>query len=172
MLCYVPNDIEKLLPRTSDFDPIRPPEPVMVNLTNSCLVDQLYRRVWVPRVATVRRYHDWLATGFADPDIWRRHQQQLGAILALGRDRGLTMRVVLLPFLRISGEGYQARRLHATLTEFFQANGTQVVDLLGALAGHDAADLVVNSHDAHPNELANELFADAIWRGFYAADQP
>ena len=27
-------------------------------------------------------------------------------------------------------------------------------------------DLVVNGHDAHPNESANELFADAIWQAF------
>ena len=47
-----------------------------------------------------------------------------------------------------------------------------MVDLLPTIAGRDPGDLVVNGHDAHPNEPANELFADAIWQAFYAIPKP
>ena len=32
-------------------------------------------------------------------------------------------------------------------------------------------ELVVNAYDPHPNERANELFADAIWQAFYGTDE-
>jgi len=168
VLCYVPNDIEKLLPRSTAFDPIRPPELRLINPTTSCLVDNLFYRLVVPRIGTVRHYHDWLAEGFADIEAWRAHQQQLYAIIKKCREHGVVLRAVLLPYLRIGGDKYQPEPLHATLHGFFQAKGVPVVDLLPVISGHDPNELVVNAHDAHPNEKANELFADAIWEAFYA----
>jgi hypothetical protein len=35
------------------------------------------------------------------------------------------------------------------------------------VAGIDPADLIVNSHDAHPNEHAHSLYAEATWNAFY-----
>ncbi len=172
VLCYVPNDIEELLPRTDDFDPTYPPQPRWFNPDSSCLADFLYRRIWVPRAATVRGYHDWLAEGFADPDIWRRHRDQLDAIIRHCRDQEVTFRVVLLPFIRINGEKFQPRHIHAMLRSFFEDNNVQVLDLLPSIEPQPEAraglELVVNAYDPHPNERANELFADTIWRAFYA----
>lgn len=168
VLGYVPNDIEKLLTRSPEFDPIRPPEPVWFNMQSSCLLDHLYRRVVLPRVATVAGYHDWLADGFADPEVWQQHQQQLGAIIRSCRERGVTLRIALLPFIRTSGEKFQPEKLHGTLRAFFETNGLSVVDLLGTLTGEDPSALVVNPQDAHPNERAHERYAAAIWKAFYA----
>ena len=172
VLCYVPNDIEKLLPRNASFDPIRPPEPTIVNLSSSCLVDMLYRRVFLPNVPTVRRYHDWLAEGFADPEIWRSHRQQLSALMQVCTDASATFRVVLLPFIRTGGDRFDARKLHKTMKEFFEAYFVDVVDLLPTIAGQEPRGLVVNGHDAHPNETANELFAGAIWQALYSESAP
>ena len=172
VLCYVLNDIEKLLPRTPEFDPIRPPEPGWINLSTSCLIDHLYRRVWVPRVPTVFRYHDWLADGFADPAIWQAHRRQLAELIETCRTRGVTLRVALLPFIRTSGEKFQAKRLHAMLSEFLSESGVPTMDLLPAIMDEDPGRLVVNGHDTHPNQRAHELFADAIWRAFYAIRKP
>jgi hypothetical protein len=123
----------------------------------------------VPRVATVADYFDWLAEGFADVRIWHEHQRQFGAIIDLCRTRGVSLRVVLLPFLRTTGDKYQPARLHDTLRGFFAANDVPVVDLLAALSGIDRASLVVNANDAHPNQRAHALFAEAIWQAFYRA---
>ncbi len=167
VLCYVANDIEKLLPTADDFNPIRPPEPQFFNLDSSCLMDYLYRRIVLPRIPTVKNYHDWLADGFSDDGIWRRHQLELSAIIRLCQERGVTLRVVLLPLIRTSGEKLKIDELHAVLRTYFEANQTPVVDLYPVVAGIPADDLVVNRMDAHPNERAQSLFADAIWRAFY-----
>lgn len=167
VLCYVPNDIEKLIPREGDFDPVRPPIPTWINPTSSALVDFLYYRVFVPRVRTVFRYHDWLAEGFADAEIWRRHQSQLYALIAFAKEKGVTFRVVLLPFLRTGGEKFQPARLHDTLRRFFEANDVPVADMLPVIESQDPAALTVSGWDAHPNATAHVLFAEAIWKQFY-----
>ncbi|MGB2984953.1 MAG: SGNH/GDSL hydrolase family protein [Phycisphaerae bacterium] len=172
VLCYVANDIEELLPKTDDFNPVHPPQRRWFNPDSSCLVDYLYRRIWMPRAPTVRGYHDWLAEGFADSEVRRRHCDQLGAIIRHCRDQGVTIRAVLLPFILTRGEKFQPTSVHAMLRRFFEAGQVAVLDLLPTIAGEDPADLVVNGHDAHPNEQANELFAEAIWNAFYATAAP
>ena len=172
VLCYVPNDIEKLLPISEDFNPILPPQPRWFNPESSCLLDHLYRRLYVPRVATVRGYHDWLAEGFADQAIWRQHQRQLGVMMRYCLEHDVTLRVVLLPFLRTAGPQYQPERLHNNLRRFFQSNDVAVVDLLPVIADADPSELTVNARDAHPNERAHALFAQAIWQAFYAQATP
>jgi len=170
VLCYVPNDIEKRLPRDETFDPIRPPEPVLFDPDRSCLLDFLYRRIWVPRVPTVRDYHDWLAAGFEDPVTWDQHQRDLGELAEICRDHDRTFRVVLLPFLRTGGTNFDAKKIHNRLKTFFSSLGVSVADLLPVVQGHDAAKLVVNAGDAHPNATAHALFAEAIWQAFYASE--
>ncbi len=167
VLCYVPNDIEKLIPRRPGFDPLRPPTPVYVNLSTSALLEHLYYRIVVPRAASVAHYHDWLAAGFSDETVWRRHQQQLYTLVRMCRERGVRFRAVLLPFLRTGGVEYDEKRIHDMLRRFFEDNGVEVADLLPVIAGRDPADLVVSPFDAHPNERAHALFAEAIWKVFY-----
>jgi len=168
VLCYVPNDIEKLLPIQEDFNPIRPPAPTWFNLESSCLLDYLYRRVYLPRVPTVAQYHDWLAAGFASEPFWQKHQQQLDEMISFCRSRRVTFRVVLLPFLLTRGEKFQTSQIHAMLRRFFESRDVPVVDLYPVIQNIPPAQLVVNRQDAHPNEEAQALFADAIWNAFYA----
>jgi hypothetical protein len=172
VLCYVPNDIEALLPRSADFDPTQPPDPPWLNPDSSYLFTHLYQTVWLPRVETVRGYHDWLAEGLANPDLRRQHQGQLGAIISYCRDRGVALRVVLLPFIRTGGTKYRASEIHTDLAGFFKANGVPVLDLLPVVAGHESDKLIVNRRDPHPNEFAHRLFGDALWRGFYRNEGP
>lgn len=167
VLCYLPNDIEKLLPVSDDFNPIHPPEPRWFNPDGSCLMEYLYRRVWAPRAATVARYHDWLAEGFAEPSVWQAHQEQLYGIIETCRDHGVRLRVVLLPYVQTGGDKFQAAAIHDMVKRLFEANDVEVVDLLTIIAGITPKDLMVNSHDPHPNERAHELFAGAIWKAFY-----
>ena len=172
VLCYVPNDIEKLIPTTDEFDPTRPPEPRLFDPDSSCLMDFLYRRLYVPYVPTVRNYHDWLAEGYADEGIWRRQQEEIHAIIRTCRDNDVTLRVVLLPFIRTGGEKFRSAALHSLLARFLETNGVQVVDLLPTIAGRDLAELMLSGHDAHPNEQTQRLFAEAIWQAFYAKEGP
>lgn len=164
VLCHVPNDIERLLPTSSDFNPIRPPHPAIINLDSSPLLDYLYRRIYLPRVPTVRGYHDWLADGYADPAIWNRQQERLTRIIEIAREDDVTLRVVLIPFLRTQGAKFDQRAIHQRLREFFESNGVPVIDLLATLESRPSKELVVSAIDAHPNETAHRLIAEEIWR--------
>ncbi len=168
VLCYVCNDIEKVLPVSGDFNPTRPPEPRWFNPESSCLIDSLYWTFYVPRCPTVRGYHDWLADGFANEATWRRHQEQLAAIIELCKDRGVTMRATLLPFLRVGGTKFDTRRIHGAVRTFFEVNGVRVVDLRPAVEGERPERWVVSSRDGHPNAEAHDRFAKAIWDSLYA----
>jgi hypothetical protein len=170
VLCYVPNDIEKLIQRTEDFDPTKPPDYSFFNPDSSPLLDYLYRRLYLPFKPTVRHYHDWLADGFADPDIFRQHMDQFQQIIEDCRNRNVTFRVVLFPFLVTSGEKLQSEQLHGTLRLLLEQADVEVIDLWAVLVrgrGLDLHDYVVNSLDAHPNEAAHAIFAEVIAAGFY-----
>ena len=162
VLCWVANDIEKLLPTRDDFNPIHPPQPRWFNPDSSCLMDYLYRRISVPRARTVSGYHDWLADGYADPQVWQAYERQLHAIIQLCRERNVRLRVALLPYVQSGGETFDDHAIHTRVQQFFETNNVDVVDLLPSIAGIEPTELMVNSHDAHPNERAHELFAKAI----------
>ncbi len=171
VLCHVPNDIEKLLPTTEDFNPIRPPTPEFFNLESSPLLDFLYRRIYLPRVPTVRGYHDWLAEGYADQEIWTKQCAKFGQMIEYCREHGVTLRVALLPFLRTQGTRFDQAKIHEQLRQFFLSRQIPVVDLLDVAQKHSSDKLVVNSVDPHPNELAHRLFAEEIWRSWYSSDR-
>lgn len=167
VLCHVPNDIERLLPRSDDFDPIRPPAPTWLNLDSSPLLDFLYRRIYLPRVPTVRHYHDWLAEGYSDPIIWKKQCDLFDRMVELCRERGVILRVALLPFLRTQGTKFDQVKIHSQIREYFEGQKVPVVDLLPEIQGQSAQQLVVNSMDPHPNEEAHAIFAKAIMRAFW-----
>jgi hypothetical protein len=168
VLCYLPNDIETLIPTTSDFDPIRPPKPKYFNTSNSFLFDFLFHRIYAGRLPTIVHYYDWLADAYTDPEIWRKQEERFALIIQHCRVNDVTLRVVLIPFIRWPEGRYDPERIQAQVRAFFEANGVPVVDLLPAIAPYNEEELVVNPHDHHPSELAHAAFAEAIWNAFYA----
>lgn len=166
VLAYVFNDIEKLLPTSPEFNPLRPPQPRWFNPDSSCVVDWLFRTFVLPRSPTVRGHAKWLADGFQNPDVWAEHRRQLLAIRDICQERGVAFRVVLIPFLRV-GESYPRERLHEQLSHFLRGESIEFVDLLPVVANRNPRELAVNHLDAHPNVEAHRLFAEAIWNAFY-----
>jgi hypothetical protein len=171
VLCHLPNDIDSLLPVPPEFDPKLPPRSSYINIDTSYLLNYLYHRVFAPFSRGVNSYWDWLAAGYIDPAIWARQEGQFDKILELCRTHNVRLRVVLLPFLKTSGQRYDALAVQNKVQAYFEGRGIEVVDLLPTIAHKDAKALVVNSHDPHPNEVANRLFADAIWEGLFAKEQ-
>lgn len=167
ILCHVPNDIEKLIPRNPDFDPIRPPQPEFVNLESSPLLDFLYRRVYLPRVPTVAAYHDWLAVGYENPEIWNRQRQLYLEIIDICRERNVKLRVALLPFIKVGGKNFDQGAIHRRIALVFTKEQVPVVDLISMLSEGSPVDLVVNAADAHPNEKAHRLIAHQILTAFW-----
>lgn len=171
VLCHLPNDIDSLLPVTPEFDPKLPPKSRYINIDNSYLVNYLYHRVFARFTRSVVSYWDWLADGYADATLWTRQEYQFEKILEQCRLNKVRLHVVLLPFLKTTGQRYDAAAVHSKVRAYFESRGIEVVDLFPTIANKDSKILVVNSHDPHPNEAANRLFADAIWNGLYAKEE-
>jgi hypothetical protein len=70
--------------------------------------------------------------------------------------------VVTFPFLDELAADSPYRGVHDRLSSLWRQLGTPNLDLRDLYVSHASEDLVVNSHDAHPNERAHALAADAI----------
>jgi hypothetical protein len=54
------------------------------------------------------------------------------------------------------------KSVHEQLDRYWKENGVPHLDLLATFSNLPPAKLVVNPHDAHPNEYAHALAAEAI----------
>jgi len=77
--------------------------------------------------------------------------------------------VALLPYLREGGERFNGGKLREQVADAMRWGGVEVLDLKAAIVNADAAALTVNAGDAHPNSRAHALFAEEIWKSWYAA---
>jgi GDSL-like Lipase/Acylhydrolase family len=168
VLCYLPNDIHNLIPVTADFHPDTAPKSVYLNTESSFLLDWVYHRVIAPRLLETTPYGDRLAEAYSDEEIWTKQKKLLGEIIDVCRQRNIKLRVAILPFIVISGESYDAAKVHGQVANFFEENGVPVVDLRSTIGGKPPGSLILSWQDPHPNEEANRLFADGIWNAFYA----
>ena len=169
VLCYLPNDLERLIPTPADCDPRTAPETYYFDVRSSFLLDWIFHRVIVPRLLQKYRYLDWLADGYADPQVLRRQTAVIAELTSLCRERGIKLRVVLFPFILGESERYDAVAVHARVAEALAQNDVPVLDLLPVVRKHDPRRLILGRHDPHPNEDAHRLFAAEIWRAFYSA---
>ena len=164
VLCYLANDIEKLFARP---DPNRENTTFLIDTQSSFLLDWMFHGVIAHRSHAAAAYYDAVYRAHFDPQIWARQAEALQRIIDWCAERGVRLRVAILPLIKTPGVEYDATRLHAKVTAFFREQGIAVVDLLGSIGGRDPDTLVVNARDPHPNETANRLFADAIWDAFW-----
>lgn len=172
VLCHVVNDIEDRLPVSPNFNPTLPPDPDWLNPDASYLLDFLRMRIVVPRLPTVRNYQRWLAGGYATESLSGAHEEDLRTIIRECSDHGVALRVVLLPMIQTATGELDQSSIHRRLVAMLEEEQVPVVDLWPVIAGRDASELVVSRIDAHPNESAQHIFADVIWRAFYDDKTP
>lgn len=168
VLCYLLNDFERVIPVPDDFDPFNPPKPTYLNVESSYLVNYIYYRVFAFRTGVAHEYLEWLESGVDDQQVWQTHESQLTEIVSFCRDRGMAIRVVLMPFPESPKAKRLATKVHTKLSEFFGRMDVPLLDLMPVVQGYEPEDLMVNAQDRHPNERAHALFAQAIWDAFYA----
>jgi hypothetical protein len=70
--------------------------------------------------------------------------------------------VVTFPFLHELGPHDEFQSVHDKLSQCWQELGVPELDLLPIYKDLAPAQVTVNRYDAHPNEYANKLGADAI----------
>lgn len=169
---YNLNDIEGLVPELDQdmMGSILCPQPAEWNwpTRHLYLPNFLYYRYVQYSRPEVRDYFGWLKTAYQGK-AWEQQKTRLEDIIEWCRKRNVALRVAIFPFLH-NLENYAFESSHAELANYFRSQNVPVLDLLPTMKDHRTEKLIVNRYDAHPNERAHELAAEAIFKAFYSDD--
>jgi tetratricopeptide (TPR) repeat protein len=164
VLVYCLNDIADIMPEWKAIVGRIYRDSLRQNwlVRHSYVADILSYRLKARWDADVRNYYDFVLAGYRGP-LWEKQKSRLKMLRDLVEANGGHLLVVTFPFLhRPLDEGYEYRFVHQQLGECWRALNLPHLDLLSVYQGLPTGKLVVNRFDAHPNELAHKLAADAI----------
>jgi len=128
---------------------------------HSYFLDILYHRYLAAHDPYVKNYYDFVKRGY-EGLTWELQKQRLTALRDLVRSNGGEFVVVTFPFLQSVGENYEYEAAHDQLNRLWAQLEVPHLDLLPVFAGLPREQITVNPYDAHPNELANALAANAM----------
>ena len=163
VLVYCLNDISDLLPELTDLI-----QGVYAEVEqsgwlrrNSYLVNTLYNRLVLVRNPNMKRYFPMLLESYRSP-VWEQHKQRLKAMRDLVQSHGGRLCVVTFPFLQNLGPRYEYQFVHDRLDQCWHELNVPHLDLLPVFQNLPARKITVNQFDAHPNEYAHRLAAEAL----------
>ena len=93
---------------------------------------------------------------------WQLMSADLAEMQENCRAHGADFRIAVFPFLHNLGPEYPFREAHHQIVEYCRSQEIPVLDLEPDLSPAAAQGLTVNRYDAHPNERAHQLAADAM----------
>ncbi|PWU09746.1 MAG: hypothetical protein C5B50_26810 [Verrucomicrobia bacterium] len=154
VLVYVPNDAEDLV--VDDLFMETSQAPWLVR--HSDFINTMYYRIktgYDPnRQAYLKCYQS---------PLWEQHTNDLTTLRNFVQSTGARLMVVTFPFINAPlDQTYQFRFAHQKLAEFWRQIGVPHLDLLPIYEKFSPQQLRVNRFDAHPNEFAHQLAANAI----------
>ena len=125
---------------------------------NSYFVNLFYHRWQLRQNSYMRNYFDEVEAAYQGP-LWEVEKIGLLAFANLTKIRGGRLLVVTFPYMDVP---LRFKSVHDQLDQYWQEQGVPHLDLLATFSNLPPAKLVVNPHDAHPNEYAHALAAEAI----------
>ena len=87
----------------------------------------------------------------------------MGQLIDLCRERGIELRILMIPELHSLAEDYPFESVHAQVQEIGGANGVPVIEVRQTMGGVEPRALWVSPGDAHPNALAHQLIAKELF---------
>lgn len=158
------NDIEAFDDRTgSYYQKLGRHSPSSFLFRDTYLFNLAYYRVLQLRQPEIRNYYNFVEESYNGP-AWDSMQRLLREMHRFCRERNIDLRMVLFPFVHNLGSDNPYESAHRKLVEFCEAEHLPVLDLLPVLTPHAGEGLTVSAFDAHPNERAHALAAEAIRR--------
>ncbi len=136
-------------------------------LRHSYMMNFLYFRFKQHLHPQVKNYYAFVRDYYDGPP-WEEMQAKLFEVQELCRVNEAEFRVVVFPFLHNLGEDYEFRQAHEKIIAYCNEKKIPVIDLDPVLTPHVSKGLTVNSFDAHPNELAHQVAAEAIFKIWYS----
>jgi hypothetical protein len=102
------------------------------------------------------------------PAVWNAHQQELRDFVAVARETGAPLAVVLFPNLL---DFSTMRALLDRVKGYFEEEAIPLFDMREHLSNLPAKERVVNTLDAHPSVTAHRLVAEYLKSKFFAEVQ-
>ncbi len=124
-------------------------------------LNMLYFRVqqaWLPEV---RSYYSHLADSYRGAP-WEGMNRKLDELSEYCASKKIDLRIVIFPFLHNLGPKYPFDAAHEKISTYCREANLRCLDLKPVLVPHVQEGLTVNRFDAHPNERANALAAQAM----------
>jgi len=101
---------------------------------------------------------------YRDERSWQNHQQTLKAIIEECRRQNQQLLVIIFPYLHlVNQQPYPAAFVHQKLTEFFNQEQTEVIDLYPVLKHYPVNRLRANPYDMHPSALVHQVAAELLY---------
>ncbi len=160
---FVPNDIEYLDERTAAFYQQRAGrDPAFFLWKNTYFYNLLYHRVMNWMGSKSNDYYGYLTASYEDGEPWDQFATKLKQLDGWCLARKAKLQVVIFPFLTSLGEHDRFLPAYAKMREHCREHNIPCVDLTPIMTAHQREGLVVSRFDAHPNERAHALAAEAI----------
>jgi lysophospholipase L1-like esterase len=163
VLVYCLNDIGDLMPPQADAT-----GRVLAELDNSgwlwrnsYMMNLWHHHYTASRDPYLGNYCSFVREAYSGA-LWEQQTERLNAFRDLVQAHGGHLAVVTFPFLHALGPNYEYRFIHDKLDRLWLELGVPQLDLLSVYEGLPSSQLTVNRYDAHPNERANKLAAEAI----------
>jgi lysophospholipase L1-like esterase len=159
---YNLNDIDTFDPHTTaSLQTIQSTEPTFFLFRDTYLLNWLYFRLVAFRSQGAQSYYANLERSY-ETEPWDRVRNLIREVHHSCLEQGVDFRLVIFPFVRDVGDDYRFRAAHRRIVEFCHAEKIPVLDLEPVFRPHAGENLVVSRFDAHPNERAHALAAEAI----------
>lgn len=163
VLVYNLNDIAFFIPENEEIiNRIYAYEKELNYFTeNSYFLNEMFFKYMAMTDPEMNSYFEYLKDSYSGEPSWKKMQDFLGQIVDYCDTNNLQLMVVTFPFLH-NFEDYGFTQAHQQLDKFWTSKGIKHLDLLPIFEQHKEENLVVNSFDAHPNENAHQIAAEAI----------
>ena len=163
VLVYCLNDIGDLMPPQADAT-----GRVLAELDNSgwlwrnsYMMNLWHHHYTASRDPYLGNYCSFVSEAYSGA-LWEQQKERLKSFRDLIEAHGGHLAVVTFPFLHALGPNYEYRFIHDKLDRLWLELGVPQLNLLSVYEGLPSSQLTVNRYDAHPNERANKLAAEAI----------
>lgn len=163
LLTYCLNDIDQYMPMSKTiYKRIQKFNNHLSYLEqNSYFINHLTFRLFTYTDPDFLSYCDFMKAGYFN-EAWNKQKRMMENVIYFTRKKNIKLAVVTFPFLQEDFENYQFKEVHNKLSAFWNEHQIAHLDLIHALKEKLGKDLVVNSFDAHPNELAHQIAASEI----------
>ena len=156
------NDIETYHERHETYyQDLSRHNPQFFLFTETYFFNWTYFRLRQFTVPAVNGYYSFVKDYYSGGP-WRFMSKALDDVHRNCQSHGADFRIVIFPFLHNLGPEYPFREAHQQIVKYCESRQIQVLDLEPFLTPYAAKGLTVNRFDAHPNERAHQLAADAM----------